>query len=239
MGQPSAINQTASRWQVLNEISCCVLGVLVWNDSSDQYHLRPHRSACGFGQELADGSSPASIINEAFSINRPERLVTLWHGSAQLKWPRWARDKEQRVEHSHPSHVTGFIVARRGMWRLQQLWSIKSPVGQHQCSRNADVLPVNHIQLYRCSTSYCSVSALDASRLRLSSNNQFCAITSASVPLTLCSSYMWCDVMFPIQFCLYAIGALADSGSLKGSLDQKTKAHNIPFNANVRGRIKK
>lgn len=107
---------------------------------------------CGFGQELADDSSSACIINEAFSINRPEPLA----GSVEAT-------ERQRVEHSHPSHVTAFILDRHGMRRSEQLWSIKSPVGLHQCGRNG-VLHINHISLYCCSISFCSVSGLKESQ---------------------------------------------------------------------------
>lgn len=107
---------------------------------------------CGFGQELADDSSSACIINEAFSINRPEPLA----GSVEAT-------ERQRVEHSHPSHVTAFILDRHGMRRSEQLWSIKSPVGLHQCGRNG-VLHINHISLYCCSVSFCSVSGLKESQ---------------------------------------------------------------------------
>lgn len=67
---------------------------MCWYEMTPQTSFRgePESIGCGFGQELADGSSSASIINEAFSINRPECLVALRHGRARL---REQREKEQ------------------------------------------------------------------------------------------------------------------------------------------------
>lgn len=56
---------------------------------------------CGFGQELADDSSSACIINEAFSINRPEPLA------AQLKRPR---DREWNI-HIHHTWQLSYLTA--------------------------------------------------------------------------------------------------------------------------------